>query len=139
MEQTRTYLNKCKADPSSFSGAELIRILESYSNILYEHLADEIPTLLALEKYGDKLPIKALLDEDAQAVMAACPLTTDLTAAWMMIDKTFEGGRYEEFPPAPMVLQWGLRYALPYWNRSWWRFAPCDANGVPKPLYAVSS
>jgi hypothetical protein len=117
----------------------LNKILESYGETLHQHLSDEIPSLLALEKYGDKIPIKAVLNKAAQEVMGACPLTTDLSAAWVMIDKTFEGGLYKSFPPAPFFVQWGLRHVFPRWNKSWWRFAPCGWNGKPKPLYAVSS
>lgn len=53
------YIKSCRAGETRFDGTKVQTIIDSFASIFIEHLNDEIPTLLALEKYEEKIDWKA--------------------------------------------------------------------------------
>lgn len=66
-----------------------------------------------------------------------CGLATGMVYCLMTHDTTYEGGRWASFPPAPWFILALVRNAMYYLHSDWWKFAPLDQQGHPKPLYAL--
>jgi hypothetical protein len=151
------YVQDCAAGKQSYDGDKIITLIDAFGKILSDHLADEIPTILDLRKFGvDKLePFPKLMDEYGEKALvsrivnppsgstAHCfpkkslSLTADLPWAFVNIDKEFEGGRWKSWPPAPAVIGFVV-CNVAYWVHSdVWRFGSCDRSCRMKPLYAT--
>lgn len=52
------------------------------------------------------------------------------------LDGTAEGGMWASWPPMPAPVKWGLVNIAGAWYGRWWKFASCDAKGLPRELYA---
>jgi hypothetical protein len=61
LEAYKAYLDKCSADPSSFSGEELNGLIDAFAPKLFQHLRDEIPSLLSLSRFGSKVPLQGMI------------------------------------------------------------------------------
>ncbi|KAF8251619.1 hypothetical protein K440DRAFT_595794 [Wilcoxina mikolae CBS 423.85] len=120
--------------PAEFSGQRLNEIIDTFAVPLTEHLTDEIPTIMGLKQYEDKVPILDLINKEGQQVMAKIPKTTLLAIMTMNLDHGFEGGIHTDFPPAPWFVKLLMRWIWPVPNRKLWRFASCTAAGVRREL-----
>jgi len=109
--------------------------MEAFSDELFTHLNDEIPTILALSKYADKLDLVKLFDEEGEKTMGALSKVAALPFFFLNNDVTYEDGLWAEFPPAPKPVKWAVCHVFTMYNQKWWKFASCDTYGVPKPLY----
>lgn len=124
------------ATPETFAGQKLNGIIDTFSGALTQHLADEIPALVALREYGfEKVPITQLVDAEAQHQMGTVNKTTALAFLMTALDVTYEGGIHKNFPPAPAPVLWFLRNVCTLPCRAYWKFAPCTAGGKPRELY----
>ncbi|KAH7040919.1 hemerythrin HHE cation binding domain-containing protein [Microdochium trichocladiopsis] len=135
VDELDAYVQRCLQNPSAYDGDKIVGMIDSFGAVLRQHLADEIPTLLALREHADKLAgmYKEFSDEGAKHMQtlglfkgAACVIATH--------DVDYEGGLHRGFPPAPAVLVWLLRNVAWWVHRDWWRFAPCDRHGRMKDL-----
>ena len=50
-----TYIWKVEAGEDKYSGQKLKTIIQSFAPAMYEHMVNEIPALLALDKFSDKV------------------------------------------------------------------------------------
>jgi hypothetical protein len=64
------------------------------------------------------------------------PKTEGLPFFFLNLDRTFEDGLWEHWPPIPGLVRWTLIRVVAWKHAGWWRFASCDYNGMPKELYA---
>ncbi len=72
MAKMGTYVEDCLSGKELYDGERIVAFIDSFAKELSQHLADEIPTLLDLKKYGDKVNgVHKALGEDAQANMAS--------------------------------------------------------------------
>lgn len=92
LEAYKIYLDSVRAHPHKFSSTKLLSIINNFGPILCTHLADEIPTLLALERYGDKLPIVEMGKAEGRASSKEMEKTRVLMFFFMNHDRDFEGG-----------------------------------------------
>lgn len=115
-----------------FDGKLCVELMDLFLRPLATHLAEEIPTLLSLSKYGDKLDLKGLSKAEGDKVMGSLSKTTQLPLFWMNHDETFENGIHS-FPPIPSPVKWTLRQ-LSRWNADWWKFSSCGVTGLPREL-----
>ncbi|KAJ7761942.1 hypothetical protein DFH07DRAFT_814594 [Mycena maculata] len=126
-----TYLKAVQADTETYSGATVIAKLDSFTDVLVEHLRDEIPTLDA-NKMRAAFTKKDLQDLEAalgKRILAEVSLTTTLPMGLICHDKSTA----PYFPPLPKPILWVVQYGLFYLHRDAWAFAPCTVNGVVKP------
>ncbi|KAF1808215.1 hypothetical protein P152DRAFT_253719 [Eremomyces bilateralis CBS 781.70] len=139
MERYRAYLAEVKRSRGcrDFDGRKLIGIMDSFKDALMEHLADEIPTIQALEKYAGKLDLNQLMEETAEHSMGSMPKLSVIPAVFLNHDVTYEGGLMADFGKFPAVMEFTLRRIFPLWNYEWWKFASCDKTGHPKGLHCV--
>lgn len=49
-------------------------------------------------------------------------------------DVTFKDGFMASWPPMPWIVKAIVKFWFMGKHKSWWRFAPCDANGRPQKL-----
>ena len=74
MDLLKAYADAVLAGKEKYEGSKVVRLIDDFGAVLTQHLADEIPTILSLRQYGDKmagLP-KIFSDEGAKA-MASFP------------------------------------------------------------------
>ncbi len=151
VEDLKAYTTQCIEGKETFDGAKVVRLIDSFGTVFQEHLAAEIPNLMALEKYADKLEnIKKEMMKRAEKGMvsgeqswlenyaAANPAKQDMgmgrvSVALHVHDVTWENGRWSDFPPVGWFLTFVLRNIFARIHSDWWKFAPCDVYGRPKP------
>lgn len=79
MDAMNDYLVGLKGREKEFSGEKLVEIIDGFAPALVQHLAEELDTLVALRKYGDKLAhLEKMLDEDGEKVMVRPTLSAYL-------------------------------------------------------------
>ena len=140
LEEFGRYTRACADGTEKYDGTRLVGIIDSFAAVLIQHLTDEITTLLELKKY-DKGSFCAeytkVMDATGKAVLEAFGFTTGLVYIVFCCDKSYEGGRWKGFPPAPGPIMFVVRYIASMVNSSWWKFAPVDRACQLRPLYAV--
>ncbi|KAI5814927.1 hypothetical protein BZA77DRAFT_266281 [Pyronema omphalodes] len=129
-----SYLQSCITTPGGFSGDKLCEIIDGFATTLQQHLADEIQTILKLREYGDKIPILKLIEEEGKKVMGEIPKTSVLMLLTVNLEKNFEGGIHNDFPPAPGMVRLLMRFVWPIPKRKWWKFASCGWDGKRREL-----
>lgn len=125
------------ATAESFSGARLVEIIDSFGQVLVQHLADEIPTILALAEHREKMDISKVIDDEAKHSMSKLGFKTTVPYLITALDVTFEEGLHKDFPPAPGLVKAVARALAPRFNKGYWRFAPCAKDGMPKDMLAA--
>lgn len=55
IEKYNDYIKACLSGTETYDGAQLTAIIDDFGKILADHLRDEIPTLIGLAQYGDKM------------------------------------------------------------------------------------
>lgn len=97
------------------------------------HLAAEIPSLMALSRFGDKLDLQGLIKQEGDKAMGGMSKTTQLPLFLLNHDTTFESGIHS-FPPVPAPMLFMLRSVFGRWQRQWWQFSTCGYDGLPREL-----
>ncbi|KAF2740761.1 hypothetical protein EJ04DRAFT_424222 [Polyplosphaeria fusca] len=127
------WLEALQRGATPYSGNACRELMDAFMDPLSVHLADEIPSLLALAKYGDALPLRALSQAEGEKVMGALSKTAQLPLFWANHDTSFEGGIHH-FPPVPAPVAWVLREVFGRWNADWWKFGTVGFDGMPREL-----
>jgi hypothetical protein len=97
----KSYLADCAKHPSEFSGAKLNSIIDEFAPNLLKHLNDEIPTLLALSRFGTKLPLLDMVNQEALRSPQTLSKTGGVVFFLRNLDLEFEGDRWSAWPPIP--------------------------------------
>ncbi|KAI1179386.1 hemerythrin HHE cation binding domain-containing protein [Nemania sp. FL0916] len=134
------YVRECLSGERKYDSEELVLVLDEFAPILWQHLSDEIPSLVALERYGAK--VDGFLAKFAAEVGKTQKELGILAGAVFVMatnDVDFEDGIHTDFPPIPYVVSWGLRNVAWWAHSDWWEFAPCDKSGKMRPLNIPSA
>lgn len=123
-----TWLKACLSHTHPFSSARNIQLMDSFIPPLSTHLHDEIPSLLALSRFGDALDLRALMKQEGDHVMGSMDKKAVLPIFFFNHDVAFEGGVHN-FPPLPAPVKWVLVNLFGRWNAAWWKFAACGGDG----------
>jgi hemerythrin-like domain-containing protein len=134
IHEMAAFLSSAAAAPADFDGTALCAVIDNFALSMTSHLHEEIETLLALKRFGDKLDLKKILDDEGKAAMGAAKTTLALPFAWANMDVTYEGGLHKDFPDAPYIIKLLIEYVYSIPNRSLWKFGSCDRSGNPKVL-----
>ncbi|KFY88129.1 hypothetical protein V498_06901 [Pseudogymnoascus sp. VKM F-4517 (FW-2822)] len=103
VEAYNTYLQSLLAtSTASFSGPELVSIIDSFAPALTTHLADEIPFLLSLRRYGDSLPLEKLVTAEFNKAGRGAIRTEGGHMFFVNLDRGYEGGLWKDFPAIPV-------------------------------------
>lgn len=127
-----TWLETCLAG-TQWSHARNVALMDAFIPPLQEHLHSEIPSILALARFGDALDLKAMFAKEGEKVMGAMDKRDVLPVFIFGHDDTFEGGRHC-FPPLPGPVKWVLKNVFGRSRSGWWKFAPCGYDGRPRGL-----
>ncbi|KAF1957228.1 hypothetical protein CC80DRAFT_411683 [Byssothecium circinans] len=133
------YQYSTETQPPNYSGKKVQELIDGFAGLLYQHLADEIDTLWAM----DSVPANTAEAGQILTVYKQCEAEAgkqDKNVVPPMVlglcDKTFQGGN--EWPKMP----WGSAYIVHYLfarkHRGAWRFLPCDTWGQPRELLFAS-
>uniref|UniRef100_A0A093UP52 Tat-linked quality control protein TatD n=1 Tax=Talaromyces marneffei PM1 TaxID=1077442 RepID=A0A093UP52_TALMA len=125
-----------KGKESAFDAVHLNSIIDSFAPALNHHLESELQSLLELRKYGDKLPITKLWDREGFRSVTSMTRFNAPPFFFLNVDTTDEDSLYKDWPPLPGPARWVITHVMTIPNRGYWKFASCDSNGKPKPLYA---
>ncbi|KID84507.1 hemerythrin HHE cation binding domain-containing protein [Metarhizium guizhouense ARSEF 977] len=119
----------CKStSPDEYSHTTFKGLIDAFAPSLYEHLRDEIPTILALKVYPSDELRRMWVQAEKQHIADVGSYDEMLPLAFGCMDRGFEGGRHK-FPPAPWWVAWVVRYWFARRHQSVWRFNPCDMWG----------
>ena len=160
----KKYLDELQAGREKFDGAKVVELIDSFGEVLVQHLTDEIQTLLGLRRFGvEKMKgVMEKMNQEAEKGMVGFPLFppslpvslqstermltlgqkelgfVSLVSAWAQLDTEYEGGRWKSWPPAPAPMKFLLTTLLWKWNGNLVKFGACDRHGRLRPLYAVA-
>ncbi|KAK7927569.1 hypothetical protein PG985_004567 [Apiospora marii] len=134
-----TYIWKVEAGENKYSGQKLKTVIESFAPTMHEHMVNEIPTLLALDKYSDKVNWGEYWKKKAAEIFdkkSADPATKVIMLPFVLTctDATFEDGVYQWPPNFPWIAKMITRYYYFPQHGNWWRFGPVDSAGQPREL-----
>jgi hypothetical protein len=70
MDSLKAFADGVLADEQKYDGSRLVALIDSFGPALMQHLADEIPTILSLRQYGDKMAeLPKAFDEEGEKAM----------------------------------------------------------------------
>ncbi|OIW24587.1 hemerythrin HHE cation binding domain-containing protein [Coniochaeta ligniaria NRRL 30616] len=131
------YIEAVAAGKDKYDGQKIVGLIDAFGPMLMQHLADEIPTIQGLRKYGDKMAdLQKKFDDEGEENMKKFGLT-GLTIIFSMLDLHHEDGLWANWPPAPAVVNFLCRNLICWFVRDTTKFGACDRLGNMKPLYAV--
>ncbi|KAI0198176.1 hypothetical protein F4808DRAFT_436762 [Astrocystis sublimbata] len=143
LAQFHTYLTTLRS-PKDFSGTELRRIMSTFQESFSAHFHSEIATISALASHPNAPPPGSEKEAEASLVFKTWGKSTvtkagtlDVVPFFLLnLDGTVEEGLWENWPPIPWPVKWGLVNVGGAYHNRWWKFASC-AGGRPRGLYAV--
>ena len=107
LEAYKTYLKTASSDPATFSTKDLTTIIDNFAPLLFEHLADEIPTLLSLSRFETKVPLLPMMEKAGTLTALHQSITGGTPFFFRNLDLDFEGGRWKSWPPVPGLVWFG--------------------------------
>ncbi|KAK3906060.1 hypothetical protein C8A05DRAFT_30129 [Staphylotrichum tortipilum] len=137
LEQLQAYADDVVVGKEAYDGGRVVAIIDAFGPALIQHLTDEIPTILGLRKYGDKMAaLPKLFDEEGEKAMKELGVPATILC-FSNIDTQYEGGMWQSWPPAPAPVKLLMQSVF------WWiyadsrKFGAVDRTGKLKHLYAV--
>jgi hypothetical protein len=112
----KSYLDQCTVDPTIFSGAHLMQLIDNFGSILVTHLSDEIPTLISLTPHGSKLPLLQMINNEAMRSPTQISITGGTPFFFRNLDVEFEDGLWKDWPPMPGLVWWVMQRTFVAWN-----------------------
>ena len=116
LEAYKTYLDTYTSEPTTFSGTHLTNIVDDFAPALVTHLADEIPSLLSLSKYGSKLPLLQMINLESKKSPLFVSITGGTPFFFRNLDVYFEDGLWKAWPPMPGLVWWAMQKTFVAWN-----------------------
>ncbi|KAI1083567.1 hemerythrin HHE cation binding domain-containing protein [Whalleya microplaca] len=138
LEQFNAYVKDVRDGRVRYEGQKFRGMIDAFMPAMYEHLCEEIPTLLSLKKYEGAVDWDKYWRKKSAEIMDKSKADPDTTRVFLPFclsghDATFEDGVFE-WPPMPWVAKMVFRYWFSPIHQAWWRFAPCDASSKPQVL-----
>ena len=121
--------------------------MDSFREPFAHHFHHEISTIASFATLPSA-PSADSLEASAAAVifkawgkktLTKAGMTDIVPFALLNLDRTFEEGMWAAWPPMPGPVRWMMVNMFGSWNWAWWKFASCDAQGNPRPLYALQA
>jgi len=123
------YLNDVKSGKENYDGALVVKKINSFSDSMFEHLNDEIPTLESsrIRAVFTETELKEMDDAFMKQVMAKIDLYTVLPMSLVCANPATPW-----FPPFPTPLKWAARWWFSRRHSEAWEFGPLDFSGNPR-------
>ncbi|KAK3934389.1 hypothetical protein QBC46DRAFT_359059 [Diplogelasinospora grovesii] len=137
MERFKSYLTGKGA--ANFSGTELVAIMDSFKDPLYNHLKSEPAAIVGLAKFStpeNPIPILAIADAAGKKSLSVHFIFNILPVFLLNMDTAdFEDGMWHDvFPPFKGAVKWIMTKGVPSWHSGRWRFTACGPDGKAKRL-----
>jgi hypothetical protein len=140
LEAYKSYLTSISKTPQNFSGVHLNTLIDAFAPTLFDHLTEEISSLLSLSRFGDnKLPLASIWEPISRKSGSELAKTGPLVFFFLNVDLDYEDGMWCNWPPIPRPVRFVLFRVLAWKNKGWWRFASCGYDGKMKKLYAAKA
>jgi hypothetical protein len=163
IDEFHIYADAVIAGTEKYDGGKVVAMIDVFGEPLIQHLRDEIPTIVGLRQYGEKVAgmdklfaqeaEKAMVSRTSRVLhaMASCLQTRPFTLlpiqkelgmpglvfACANLDQHFEDDMWASFPPAPAPLKFLLRSVFWWMHADFRKFGASDRAGNLRPLYAV--
>lgn len=119
--------------------------MDSFRHHFENHFHHEIRTIAGFASHPSAPLTGSTAEDDAASALKAWGQktvskggVTDVVPFFLLnLDRTAEGGKWASWPPMPAPVKWGMLNIAGAWHGSWWKFASCDAQGLPRQLYAL--
>jgi hypothetical protein len=136
LESFKNYLLDKGAE---FSSTELIAIMDSFSERLYNHLKEEPETIMNLSQFNTPetpIDILAIAAAAGKKQINLSFLFNVLPVFFLNIESVnFENGMWHTaFPPVSWPVKWLMTKGAPMWQGRRWRFASCTPEGKFRQL-----
>ncbi|KAH8680945.1 hemerythrin HHE cation binding domain-containing protein [Xylariales sp. PMI_506] len=143
LNKYEAYLAAVKSGSEKYDGQKFKAIMDSFVSTLHEHLVQEIPTLLGLKQYSDKVDWKGYWEKKSAEIVkreSSSPEAPSIILPFILSchDPTFENG-IVAWPPFPWIAKMIFRYWFIPQHKKWWRFGPVDASGRPREIPFAAS
>ncbi|KAL7625968.1 hypothetical protein AAE478_002737 [Parahypoxylon ruwenzoriense] len=127
-----------------FDGDELRRVMHTFQDAFATHFHSEIRTIAALAEHPNAPRPGSPEEAQASATFKSWGKSTVMKAGTLDVvpffllnlDGTAEDGRWQNWPPIPAPVKWGLVNIAGAWHARWWKFSSC-LGGRPRRLYAL--
>ncbi|ORY60659.1 uncharacterized protein BCR38DRAFT_441874 [Pseudomassariella vexata] len=142
LQQVLIYAEEVSAQPQSYNGEVLYRLVEELARLFREHLAAEVPLLISLqqmcgpansvssEERGSKL-LQVFLGCEAEASNGVDRFVVPPMVV-RLHDTTYEGGN--DWPRLSIMALHAVEDKLSPKYAGAWRFLPCNVWGKPQDL-----
>jgi hypothetical protein len=134
----KKYLDEVTAQPKTFDPKQLLQHLDSFAPTLHGHLVAEIPRLLSLSRFGDKIPFTQIMAKEGNKTHITLSKTGGMIYFMRNLDVDYEDGLWKDWPPIPGPARLIVMKTLGNWNRRWWKWASCDESGHLQALTVKS-
>jgi hypothetical protein len=136
----KSYLTSTSKTPQKFSGVHLNTLIDAFAPTLFDHLTEEISSLVSLSRFGEnKLPLNSIWEPISRKAGSEVAMTGPLVFFFLNVDLDYEDGMWRNWPPIPGPVRFVLFRVLAWKNKGWWRFASCGYDGKMKKLYAAKA
>ncbi|KAJ8101291.1 hypothetical protein POJ06DRAFT_251085 [Lipomyces tetrasporus] len=139
LENFKGYLTSLNSQ-SDFHPTRLLEIMDSFSEALYTHLADEPQALIALSRFSTPERQFDLTEIARETGKKTVTLDFAMNVLPIFLNNMesveFEEGMWSHFPDVPMPVRWIMKNVLPLWHWRQWRFMSCTNDGRRKQLVA---
>ncbi|KAI1206596.1 uncharacterized protein F4807DRAFT_463542 [Annulohypoxylon truncatum] len=138
------YLRGVEGKPASFDGKELVTIMDGFKDSFDAHFHSEIATIARLAEHPNAPKPGSPEERTASLTFKSWGKSTvtkagtlDVVPFFLLnLDGTAEEGLWQNWPPIPAPIKWGLVNIAGAWHARWWKFSSCAA-GRPRVLYAL--
>lgn len=96
MDSLKAFADAVVADKEKYDASRLVTLIDDFGPALTQHLGDEIPTILSLRQYGEKMAgLPKAFDEEGEKAMVCEPLYHDAETKCYDTDTRTERARPE--------------------------------------------
>ncbi|KAJ7772860.1 hypothetical protein DFH07DRAFT_801744 [Mycena maculata] len=134
--QLKEYLEDVKAGKETYDGPLLVEKIHSFSDLMIEHLNEEIPALES-SRMRAVFTEKELKDMDS-AFMKLALVKIDFNMT-LPLSVVCGNPATPWFPPFPTPLKWATRWWFSRKHSAAWEFGPLDLAGNPRVASTASS
>ncbi|KAK9328772.1 hypothetical protein V1520DRAFT_203095 [Lipomyces starkeyi] len=136
LAEMKSYIETGLATPSKYDGDEFVKIFDSFAEAFHSHLTNEPLKLVSLASYN--FDMETTRDATTQHALQRYSTTDVLPILWYNLDTKYEGGIWEDFPPLPAPVKWGMVNVMGWWRSNWWCFSSCSSSLVEREeLYCL--
>ncbi|CAI6340665.1 unnamed protein product [Periconia digitata] len=135
-DEYKTYLATMAAKPGEFDGKKLTSIVDSFAPKMMEHLRNQIPRMLELARFGEKIPMLEIIETEGNRSTQHLSKAGGMIFFLRNLDLGYEDGLWKDWPPIPNAARWGVLKTIGKWYSKWWVYAACDESGQLQKLHA---